>query len=1542
MTTTGSSSMTGWMAMDVDILQKFVSPMLESVCSAWFLVPSFLEQVSIATNVFFVVVLAVALLYNLILVNETSNLGVNWQIPISIKSNSFVYIVRVIATCTAALVFFGAAAWEHYIVVAAGSSAGNFDSVVRIIFLLAQGMTWVIFAAFSAAEVRRAPRLLSSRVVRALVRLWWIGTCFLAGIHITSRVIRKIENCPSSSTKFRHETSVALATEIVNLVSSLVLVATAFLFEAGRTGKFEETRMNGDAEEPLLHQSLDDVKVDHGYSGASWLSRLTWLWMNPLLQKGHDSRLEVDDVPNLAVQDDAQNLYERYTKHWSRSQGNNRVRSTLFRSFQREFLETGLLALCRACVMYVGPALIPTFVSFKTVAAAGEQNGGLWWGCLLVFALALSKGADVLASHHFNFQCNNLGMAIRSTMITVVYRKGVRLTNAARLSHGLGQIVNYMSVDVQVLADVILQVHNLWLLPIQVGIALVILFSVVGWSSLAGLLTMVSIVAYSTWSGGRQREFQALIMKAKDKRMKATSEALNAMKVIKLQAWETHFRGYIENLREQEFHWIMQFMYQVAYSTVFIWCSPSVVSVATFACCVLLEGTQLTPGQVFTAVATFRVLQDPIRNFPQTLIAVSQAQVSLDRLEKYLGSEELDTNAVDRNASEAYRDLAISVRSASFAWTASEDGHEKGETTTLHNIDVEVKKGSLVAVVGTVGSGKSSLLACMLGEMPKLQGTVCVAGRTAYVPQGAWIQSGTIEENILFGQAMDRRRYNETLRVCSLERDMEIMEHGDQTEIGERGLNLSGGQKQRIQLARAVYQDCDVYLLDDIFSAVDAHTGSAIFKDCVKGMLKKKTVILVTHQIDFLHEADSVLVMRSGMIAQCGKYLDLLQPGTELETLVTAHNESMQLVESESATDLVGEDASVSLYKPDASLERRVSVKESITRALSSGRSTSVKPGPTKLVEEEQREIGRVSSAIYKLYLTKAFGPWLIILLFIVQIGWQTMMLLSDYWLAYETSDGRQGSLDPGNFIRVYAALSFGTWICVFLRTSLIILFGSRTTQVFFLEMLRSIFRAPMAFFDTTPSGRILSRASVDQSTLDIMMAFFFGSALAIYFSLLGAIAVMCQTAWPIIFVMLPLAYVFFMYQAYFIATSRELTRMESITKAPIIHHFAESIAGFMVIRCFKKEHEFAKLNVDRVNQNVRMVFHNNAATEWLGYRLEMIGTIVLCSSALLLVVLPARLAPPQLVGLALSYGLSLNSLLYWAVWLVCQLENKMVSVERIHQFTNIPSEAPLVVPERRPAANWPSKGAIEFHNLQLRYRPGTPVVLKGITLKIVGGEKVGVVGRTGSGKSTLIQALFRLVEASAGQIVIDGVDIATLGLSDLRSKFAIIPQEPTLFEGTVRANIDPLGHHSDNEIWECLKACQLADIIRGMPEKLDSPVADDGDNWSVGQKQLFCLGRALLKRAKILVLDEATASVDAHTDWLIQQTVQESFANSTVISIAHRIPTVMNCNKVLVLDAGRVKEYDSPSRLLEAGTSLFAALVQEYTTRGHYEDVED
>lgn len=1300
--------------------------------------------------------------------------------------------------------------------------------------------------------------------------------------------------------------------DIVVLASLPLYVYLLVVSIRGSSGICEDGVAGNDDELILMDSNVS------GYGTASLFSKAVWNWMNPLLSKGYKSPLKLDEVPSLPPDFRAEKMEEFFEKKWPKSGENVKypVLTTLIRCFWKDLVIISLLSIVQLVVMYVGPVLIQSFISFTSGDRSNPSEG-----YYLVLILLISKVLEVLSSHHFSFLSELLGMKIRSSIITTIYKKGLRLTCSSRQAHGVGQIVNYMAVDSQQLSDMMLQLHSLWMMPLQIVASLLLMYYYLGVSMFAALILIVATLISTLWMSIKSNQYQYHLTIKRDLRMKVINELLGNMRVIKFQAWEEHFKEKILSLRNQEFKWLSKFLYLLSCNLSLLWSMTQVISAFTFGAAIFFKNP-LDAATVFTATTVFRILQDPIRNFPQSLMSISQAMVSLGRLDGYMTSRELDSKVVERQQGCNGR-IAVEVKDGMFSW------EDDGDQIVLKDINLEVRKGELAAIVGMVGSGKSSLLASILGELHKISGEVRVCGSTAYVAQTSWIQNSTIQENILFGSPMNNKRYKDVLRVCSLEKDLEILEHGDQTEIGERGINLSGGQKQRIQLARAVYQDRDVYLLDDIFSAVDAQTGSEIFKECVRGALKDKTVVLVTHQVDFLHNADLLLVMRDGQIVQSGKYDELLKSGMDFGDLVAAHENSMELVES--STEASGECLPQSSPKSPHPLTPKSSQKSQVVANGGSSSLDQQPKGSSKLIKDEERETGHVSFDVYKQYLTEAFGWWGVVAVVIISLFWQAATMASDYWLAYETS--KDHAWNPSLFIDVYSIIAGMCCIFVIGRSFLVSFLGLKTAQRLFDQIINSIVHAPMSFFDTTPSGRILSRVSTDQSYVDFMIPLFLSIVLLMYFTVIGMLFITFQSAWPTIFLIVPLIWLNFWYRRYYIASSRELTRLGSITKAPILHHFSETVSGIMTVRCFGKEDMFFQGNVDRVNANLQMDFHSNASNEWLGLRLEFIGSILICVATIFMVLLPSFVIPPEYVGLALSYGLPLNGVLFWAVYMSCMVENRMVSVERIKQFIRIPSEASWRIANCLPSVDWPYRGDIEINNLQVRYRFNTPLVLKGISLRINGGDKIGIVGRTGSGKSTLIQVFFRIVEPSAGTIIIDGVDICKLGLHDLRSRFGIIPQEPILFQGTVRSNMDPLEMYSDDEIWRSLERCQLKDVVAAKPEKLESPVVESGDNWSVGQRQLLCLGRVMLKNSKILFMDEATASVDSQTDAVIQGIIREDFANCTIITIAHRIPTVIDSDRVLVVDDGWAKEYERPSTLLER-PSLFASLVQEYSNR--------
>ncbi|KAL3516733.1 hypothetical protein ACH5RR_023635 [Cinchona calisaya] len=1349
-----------------------------------------------------------------------------------------------------------------------------------------------------------------------VIRIWWISSFLLS---LASAAL------DGNSVISNHENlKVQSYADVLNVLASACLLVISI---RGKTGIFLDTPSG--ITDPLLNGKGEkhlEGKQDCPYGRATLLQLVTFSWLNPLFEVGIKTPLDQDEVPNVDLRDSAHYLSQSFDdclEHVGKKDGttNPSIYKSIYILARKKAAINALFAVISASSSYVGPYLIDDFVNFLTQ----KKFRSLRSGYLLALGFLSAKMVETIAQRQWIFGARQLGLRLRAALISHIYQKGLVLSSKSRQSHTSGEIINYMSVDVQRITDFIWYLNIIWMLPIQISLAVIVLHTNLGLGSLVALVITLIIMSGNIPLTTIQKRFQTKIMESKDNRMKATSEVLRNMKTLKLQAWDSYYLEKIESLRKTEYNWLWKSLRLQALSSFIFWGSPSFISVVTFGGCVLI-GIPLTAGRVLSALATFRMLQDPMFNLPDLLSVIAQGKVSADRIASYLQEDEIQPDAVLYSSSND-TEFSVEIDGGKFSW-----GTETG-SSNLDGINLRVKRGVKVAICGTVGSGKSSLLSCVLGEMSKESGTVRISGTKAYVPQSPWILTGNIRENILFGNPYDSDKYSRTVEACALTKDFELFSAGDLTEIGERGINMSGGQKQRIQIARAVYQDADIYLLDDPFSAVDAHTGTQLFQDCLLGILKDKTILYVTHQVEFLPAADLILVMQNGKIAQAGTFEELLKHNVGFEVLVGAHSqalESILTVESSSRTFNHETNDGDSNIEPNSNAEFPHTKQDSEHNLC-----VEITEKEGRLVQDEEREKGSIGKEVYFSYLTIVKRGAFVPIIILAQSSFQVLQIASNYWMAWACPAGNDEPVVGMHFtLFVYILLAIGSSLCVLVRATLVAITGLLTSQKLFSNMLHSIIRAPMAFFDSTPTGRILNRASTDQSVLDLEMANKIGWCAFSIIQLLGTIAVMSQAAWEVFVLFIPVTAICIWYQRYYIPTARELARLAGIQRAPILHHFAESLAGAATIRAFDQKCRFIDSNLCLIDNHSRPWFYNVSAMEWLSFRLNQLANFVFAFSLVLLVTLPEGIIDPSIAGLAVTYGINLNVQQASVIWNICNAENKMISVERILQYSNISSEAPLVIENCRSPDNWPDIGTIRFTNLKIRYAEHLPSVLKNITCTFPGKKKVGVVGRTGSGKSTLIQAIFRIVEPSEGSIVIDGVDITKIGLHDLRSRLSIIPQDPTMFEGTVRGNLDPLDQYSDHEIWEALDKCQLGDLVRGKPEKQETTVVENGENWSVGQRQLFCLGRALLKKSTILVLDEATASVDSATDDTIQKIISQEFKDRTVVTIAHRIHTVIDSDLVLVLNDGRIAEYDTPAKLLEREDSFFSRLIREYSKR--------
>ncbi|XP_037610526.1 canalicular multispecific organic anion transporter 2 isoform X2 [Sebastes umbrosus] len=1320
---------------------------------------------------------------------------------------------------------------------------------------------------------------------------------------------------------------------------------------------------------------------------AGFLSTMTFWWFTSMAIKGYKMPLESKDLWSLNQRDSSKVTVPKLLNEWEKEQtkaksdqnlssqavyskpppsttnhigaggggesgpeevevllSNQKASSrqpsflrALIKAFGPYFLIGSAFKLMQDVITFVNPQLLRMLISFTKQKGAPD-----WWGYSLAFLMFFTAFLQTLILHHHFQYCFVTGMNVRTAIIGAIYRKALVITNAAKRSSTVGEVVNLMSVDAQRFMDLTTFLNMLWSAPLQIMLALYFLWQNLGPSVLAGVAVMVMLIPLNAVIAMKTRAYQVEQMQYKDSRIKLMNEILNGIKVLKLYAWENSFKEKVLAIRQKELNVLRKTAYLGALSTMAWTSAPFLVALTTFAVYVTVdENNILDAEKAFVSLSLFNILRFPLNMLPQVISSIVQASVSLKRIQGFLSHDELDPNSVDRKNTAS--DYSVTAVNGKFTWA-------KEDPPVLHNINLMVPQGSLLAVVGHVGCGKSSLLSALLGEVEKLEGEVSIRGSVAYVPQQAWIQNATLRDNILFGKPYNEQQYRCVLEACALTPDLEVLPGGDMTEIGEKGINLSGGQRQRVSLARALYSDTDVYLLDDPLSAVDAHVAKHIFDNLIgpEGALKGKTRVLVTHGISFLPQVDNIMVMVEGRVSEMGSYQELLKQNGAfaeflrnyaLEDIVEEEEATEELIEDEELfpDDALSNHADMVDNEPVVNEAKRnfirqisiISAEGDNTRSRSVRRHTcSQRKHPDqqekkkphemqKLIQAETAETGKVKSKVYLEY-AKAVGIPLSVLICVLYGCQSAAAIGANIWLSQWTNDAMRNQTKENVNMRVgvYAALGIAQGLLVMISSFTLAMGNIGAARKLHSNLLTNKLHTPQSFFDTTPIGRLINRFSKDIYVIDEVLPSTVLMFLATFFvSLSTMIVIVASTPiFAVLIVPLTLAYVFV--QRFYVATSRQLKRLESVSRSPIYSHFSETVTGCSVIRAYGRHSAFVLMSDMKVDENQKSYYPGIVSNRWLGVRIEFIGNCIVFFAALFAVTGKEHLNAGD-VGLSVSYALQVTMSLNWMVRMTSDLENNIVAVERVKEYSETKTEAPWEVEDKKPPPEWPTEGNVEFHDYSVRYREGLDLVLKNLTLSVKGGEKVGIVGRTGAGKSSMTLCLFRLLEAASGEITIDEVKISELGLHDLRSKLTIIPQEPVLFSGTLKMNLDPFEKYSDEELWRALEHSHLHKFVSNQAAKLELECSEGGENLSVGQRQLVCLARALLRKSRILILDEATAAIDLETDDLIQSTIRTQFEGCTVFTIAHRLNTIMDYTRVLVLDKGQIAEFDTPANLL-------------------------
>ncbi|KAM4560262.1 ATP-binding cassette sub-family C member 4-like [Odontesthes bonariensis] len=1282
-----------------------------------------------------------------------------------------------------------------------------------------------------------------------------------------------------------------------------------------------------------------DAGKHNPLANAGCFSRLFLSWLTPLLHLGRKQRLDESNMYSVLPEDRSETLGEELQRVWeheverqSKELQKPKLTRVLLKRFGKSYAVAGLFVFSLEAIKAIQPLLLGEIIQYFENDHPDDQRS-LHMAYGYAAAMSVSTFGLTILQHLYYYHVLRIGMKIRVAMCHMIYRKALRLSSESMGRTTTGQIVNLLSNDVNRFDEITLNLHYLWVGPLQAAVIVVFLWHEIGPTCLTGVAAIAFMMPVQTWFGKLFGIFRSKTAVLSDSRIRIMNEVVSGIRIIKMYAWEKPLSALVTEVRRKEIGQILKSSYLRGLNMASFFASSKITVFFTFTVFALL-GNPITARSVFVTVSLYGTIKLTVTLFfPLAIEKLSETVVSIRRIKNFLLLEEVERHHSGLPLKER-KENSVEIEKLTCYWDKSLD------SPSLENITVTAKPHQLLAVIGPVGAGKSSLLSAILGELPRDTGKLTVEGQLTYASQQPWVFPGTIRSNILFGRELNPKKYERVLRACALKKDLELLPDGDLTIIGDRGATLSGGQKARVNLARAVYQEADIYLLDDPLSAVDAEVGKHLFEQCICGLLKNKCRVLVTHQLQYLKAADHIVVLREGHIMSQGTYSELHSAGLDVVSLLKSDEEQERRSRSADPERL-------SLHSQKTNFSRSSSCSYS-SLLPSDGNCTDQLPVETvRSIAEETRAEGNVGGHVYLKYFTAGCHPLGLMAIVLLSVIAEAAYILQDWWLVYwanEEFSNRTAAVVSLNginvtythsdsefdltfYLGVYSGLTAAAVVFGYIRSLVIFRGLVKSAQTLHNNMFSAVLRTHVHFFDVNPIGRILNRFSKDIGQMDSMLPMTFVDFYQLFLQNAGVVAVAASVIPLILIPIVPLLLFFLYLRRYYLHTSRDVKRLESTTRSPVFSHLSSSLQGLWTIRAFRAEERLKKTFDAHQDLHSEAWFLFLMTSRWFALRLDNICSVFITLATFGCILFRDGLEAGE-VGLVLTYAVTLVGNFQWTVRQSAEVENMMTSVERVVEYTELESEAPWET-QKRPPPDWPSRGMVTFNRVNFSYSTDGPPVLRDISATFHPSEKVGVVGRTGAGKSSLVSALFRLAEPQ-GEIHIDGVLTSAIGLHDLRQKMSIIPQDPVLFTDTVRKNLDPFDQHTDEDLWKAVEEVQLKSVVEELPGKLETVLAESGSNFSVGQRQLVCLARAILRKNRILIIDEATANVDPRTDELIQKTIRDKFRDCTVLTIAHRLNTIIDSDRILVLDGGAIQELDRPFALLQNKEGAFYKMVQQ------------